>query len=168
MQKVIYNPKGYYKIKSKERKKKLFYLLGISFLISILITSLLNLYFLRIFKLKSIANESISQYYFINIFSKSFQLYDEVLVNHPFEDEIKIPAVIFGLPKDSIKIENDKIEIGSKVLFLKNPLPKIFEKKENFTLKENEYYIISEISIDSYEIGVIQRENIIGKVVFKF
>ncbi len=168
MQKVTRNLKGYYQTKSKDKRRKFFNLFIVSFLFSFLLSMIINLYFFRIYKLKVLPEESTHHYYIVNLFNKNFKLYEEILINHPYEEKVKLPAKILGMPNDIIKVQNDKIEINSKILFLRNPLPLIFEKKESFIIKENEYYVISENSIDSFEIGTIRKEEIIGKIIYKF
>ena len=84
------------------------------------------------------------------------------------EDKILIKRIV-GLPKDSIYIDNYLFVNEKK--FDNN----IIEEKGNINdvfLKENEYFVLGDNrkdSIDSrfQEIGIINKNEIIGKVLFK-
>ena len=67
-----------------------------------------------------------------------------------------------------LQLNNDEIQLPNKRIFLKNPLPKVFSKKEEIHLNQDEFYIISEASLDSFYFGKIHQKQIMGKVLFRF
>ena len=90
-------------------------------------------------------------------------------------DNIKTPIIkrVVGIPNDKLIIKDNKLYVNYNLsdYYSNNDFKfgGIIENKE-ITLKENEYFLIGdniEKSIDSRydEIGIINKDNIIGKII---
>lgn len=150
--------------KTKKENYSIFFIASLS--IILIISLLINLFFIRIYLVRSVMNENTKKVYFVNLFSKKIKKNDFVLVHHPREKTIFIAGKIVGTENDKITISNNVITINNQKIFLKNPLPEVFTKKEEIFLNKDEFIIISDISIDSFEIGVLKKENLIGKIIY--
>lgn len=74
---------------------------------------------------------------------------------------------IYGMPGDTITINNEKIYINNKKIEDKYVYG-ITKDNINITLEDNEYYVLGdnrEISRDSRHIGPIKKESIMGVVL---
>lgn len=149
---------------SKKENLSIFFIVSLTL---ILIFSLfINLFFFRLYLLKSVINEKSKKIYLVELLTKEIKKNDFVLAYHPRENSIYIAGKIVGTENDKITISNNVIIINNQKIFLKNPLPEVFNKKEEIYLKKDEYVVISDISIDSFEIGVLKKENIVGKIIY--
>lgn len=94
---------------------------------------------------------------------------DIIVFRHEDKDLVKR---IIGTPGDTIQIVNG-------IIYINNEIYEDTYKKEDFlyagiakseiTLKENEYFVLGDnrnYSMDSRDIGVINKKSIIGKVLF--
>lgn len=84
---------------------------------------------------------------------------------------------VIGLPGDSVEIKNNIVYLNGEQLkeeYIKENMQyNDFSLKElgYLTIPENQYFVLGdnrENSLDSREIGLIKKEDIIGKVSFRF
>jgi hypothetical protein len=153
-------------LKSRKRENLLPFIL-ISFLISAIFILIISLFFVQIYKILPYGSDQANKSYFvINVFSKNFRENDYVVAR--INDQIVVVGLILIQGPAKIQVNNDEIQLPSKKILLKNPLPKVFNKKEEIQLNQEEFYIISETSLDSFYFGKIHKNQIMGKVLFRF
>jgi len=107
----------------------------------------------------------------------------EVIVfEYPLNPKSKYIKRIIGLPGETIEIKDSKIYItkDEEVLTINESIyltPNDLEKwttnnnKESIILKENEYFVMGDnrnYSSDSRRWGLLPRENITGRMMFRF
>ncbi|MFN3604824.1 MAG: S26 family signal peptidase [Leptonema sp. (in: bacteria)] len=155
----------YYKRKSK--KTNYFFFISILLIVYFFLVLFANFFFVRIIEIHSLLRNH-KKTYLVNLFSKNFKINDFVLIQHPFEKDLLIPAKIVATNGDKVQVFRDFIEIDSSKIFLKYSLPEEIMKKETYTLKENEIFVVSDTSIDSFELGILEKRNIIGKILYEF
>lgn len=95
----------------------------------------------------------------------------DIIVIKEDDDEGKLIKRVIGLPNEKIEYENNKLYINGKEIRITNGLK--FETTEDFTAetKANEYFVLGDnrdISKDSRYLGNFKKEEIIGKVGFRF
>lgn len=98
------------------------------------------------------------------------------IVVFPFDDETYYIKRIIGLPNETVQIVNGKICINGKMIkedYGLEPIDNPGNAVEPITLGADEYFVLGDNrnqSKDSRsgEVGVIKREKIIGKAVFRF
>lgn len=97
----------------------------------------------------------------------------EVIVfKYPNDPSQRFIKRIVGLPGETIKIENNKVMIGNRILDESSYIPS-FESTmgaAGMTLKNNEYFVMGDnrmASFDSRRWGALPEENIIGRVVLR-
>lgn len=82
---------------------------------------------------------------------------------------------IIGLPKETIEIKGEKIYINSipleneSYVFIENNIYGYYEDVKPFKIPENSYYVLGDNrynSVDSREFGVIEKNEIKGKLFF--
>ena len=93
------------------------------------------------------------------------------IISFYYDDSKFLVKRVIGLPGESVKIKDNKIYINDKVIndYVYNT------NTEDFTLEydkipDNHYFVLGDNrsnSLDSREIGLIKKENIIGKKVIK-
>ncbi|MCS7204506.1 MAG: hypothetical protein NZ853_02295 [Leptospiraceae bacterium] len=137
----------------------------LSFVFSFLVMLLVNINLFRIYEIENPLREEKTIFYIINIFSRDFEEDDEVIAK---KNGIVIAGKILIKGPAIIEIKNDRILYNNQVQFFKNPLPKVIMKNQTIQLNENEFYLQSEITLDSFLMGKITREEIIGKILFSF
>jgi hypothetical protein len=153
-------------LKSRKRENLLPFIL-ISFLISAIFILIISLFFVQIYKILPYGSDQANKsYYVINVFSKNFRENDYVVAR--INDQIVVVGLILIQGPAKIQVNNDEIQLPSKKILLKNPLPKVLNKKEEIQLNQEEFYIISETSLDSFYFGKIHKNQIMGKVLFRF
>ena len=109
----------------------------------------------------------------------SLQRGDIVLIQHPdYKDEVFLSRII-GIPNETISLKNKKVFINNKYLEEsykrfsdKRIFPISFSQRDNMKpvkiLKEY-YFVLSDnrdAAFDSRDIHLIQKQKILGKVVF--
>jgi len=107
----------------------------------------------------------------------------EVIVfEYPLDPTSKYIKRIIGLPGETIEIRDGKIFIkkdenefvvDENIYLSESDLEKwtINNNKDPITLKENEYFVMGDnrnYSSDSRRWGVLPRENIVGRMMFRF
>ena len=105
------------------------------------------------------------------VLMKKFNLklsYNDIIVIRK-NDKIIIKRLV-GLPKDTVEIRDYLYINGEKFDDYFTPSGKM--SKEKIILKENEYFVLGDNrknSIDSRfeEVGIIKKEEIIGKIISK-
>ncbi len=153
-------------LKSRKKENLLPFFL-VSLFVSAIFILILSLFVVQIYKILPYGFEQANKsYYVINIFSKNFRENDFVVAK--INDQIVVVGLILIQGPAKIQINNDEIQLPSKKIFLKNPLPKVFNKKEEIQLNQEEFYIMSETSLDSFYFGKIKKNQIMGKVLFRF
>lgn len=99
---------------------------------------------------------------------------DVVVFNSPTNQSQRLIKRIIGLPGEKVEIEDGEIRISKyeELLFLKEDyLPEVLNKG-NFLifLEDNEYFVLGDnrdFSYDSRKFGVIKKEEIIGRALFR-
>jgi len=153
-------------LKSRKKENLLPFIL-VSFFISAILILIISLFMVQIYKILPYGfNQANKSYYVINVFSKNFRENDFVVAK--INDQIVVVGLILIQGPAKIQINNDEIQLPTKKIYLKNPLPKVFNKKQEIQLNQEEFYIISEASLDSFYFGIIQKNQIMGKVLFRF
>jgi type IV secretory pathway protease TraF len=152
----------------KQRKKEnLFLFILISLIISICSSLILSEFFIKIYKVSNLVKKDQKPFYYIvNIFSSNFKENDYV-IGKIHQETITIGKILAKGPA-TITVTNDEIFLDNKKIFLKNPLPTIFYKNQKIHLNKEEYFILSEISLDSFYLGKIPKNQIIGKILYSF
>ncbi|MDX1957552.1 MAG: signal peptidase I [Leptospiraceae bacterium] len=158
--------------------------LGISALVSIVVSAVIYFFFINVFTIPSSAmlpKYPIGKRLLINCWSPSANLsYEDIVISKYLETELVIIGKIVGKPKDKIKIVNKKVyrnnqiinEAGIQFTDKRSPLSLSFSKRDNLNeieLQENEYFILCnnrDECVDSREIGKINANKILGKVIF--
>lgn len=100
--------------------------------------------------------------------------FDIVYFNHSYSNVSSVKRVV-GLPGERIRINNGKVWINDEPIELPSYMGTYNVAgiaEENITLADNEYFMLGDngdSSEDSrfYSVGVIKKDNIIGKVWFK-
>ena len=107
----------------------------------------------------------------------------EIVVLHPPQNEnIDFIKRVVGIPGDVVKIYNCEVYIvrGEKQLRLDEPYlhedtctgaGSFIKEGKSLKLDENEYLVFGDnrgASSDSRNFGIVRRENIIGRVIFRF
>lgn len=159
----------YYKtevLKSRKKENLLVFFL-ISILISICFTFIITTFFLKIYKVKSYIHKNApTTYYLVNIFTEDFKENAPVLAK--VNNKIITKGKILAKGPVNIQLHNDEIIIGNKIIFIKNPLPIIFDKNSTLVLNKDEYFILSENHIDSFYYGKFHKNQILGKIIYEF
>jgi len=102
---------------------------------------------------------------------------DVIVFYSPEDNSLRLIKRIIGLPGESIKVSAGKVWIKQE-----NENYKIFDEIEylpedvktlgsvEYSLEENQYFVLGDnrrVSHDSRGFGILPRENIIGKTIFK-
>ncbi|MFH0739779.1 MAG: signal peptidase I [bacterium] len=103
----------------------------------------------------------------------------EVLVfKYPLDKSQRFIKRIIGLPGERVDIAAGKITITSAIgdkkllneIYITTPFSEMVLENNSMTLGENEYYVMGDNrshSYDSRNWGVLKREDIVGRVVFR-
>ena len=102
---------------------------------------------------------------------------DVIVLKYPLDDKQRFIKRIIGLPGETVNIKNSKITITkddkSLVLDEKKYLPNVSGSTDgniNITLGNNKYFVLGDnrqFSYDSRKWGVLPKEDIIGKAIFR-
>jgi signal peptidase I len=98
-----------------------------------------------------------------------------VIFKYPDRPKARFIKRIVGLPGETIEIENGLIKISKngKTEILEESYPKIADPRKRelkITLKENEYFVLGDnriASFDSRVFGAISKKYIVGKVALR-
>lgn len=99
----------------------------------------------------------------------------DIVVFYPFhskDSEFYVKRII-GLPGETVQIKGSDIYINGEILeenYGKDPIVDPGIAKDPIVLGEDEYFVLGDnrtVSKDSREIGVIYREDIVGKAIFR-
>jgi signal peptidase I len=107
---------------------------------------------------------------------------DIVLFNSPLQPDKLFVKRIIAVSGDKIEIINKRIKVNNKLVNFKWPinlkdkriLSNKFSNQDNMkaiTIKQDHYFVIGDNldqSFDSKEIGLINKEQVIGKIFLKF
>lgn len=103
----------------------------------------------------------------------------EVLVfKYPFDKSQRFIKRIIGLPGEGVNIEMGRVTITSAVgdkkllneIYVTTPLSEMALENNSLTLGQDEYYVMGDNrthSFDSRSWGVLKREDIVGRVIFR-
>ena len=104
---------------------------------------------------------------------------DVVLLKSPVEKEKVLLRRIIAQAGDQIEIKNKNIYLNNaprfgNILSGKQNFPQTFSYRDNLpllTLKHNQFFVLSdnyELSFDSRFFGIIKKQDILGKAIYKF
>lgn len=159
----------FYKAEVLKTKKKEHYLgfFVISLIISGIIVLLIHLFILKVYRISSVVNTDKNNYYIINTIKRNYKINDFVMARIQQTDNVIIGKILMIGPGE-IFINQNEILFKNQKILLKNPLPVIINNQKSIALNEKEYFILSDFTIDSYFIGKIHHEDIIGTILFNF
>lgn len=101
-----------------------------------------------------------------------------VVFKYPLDKSQRFIKRIVGLPGEKVDIDKGRVIItsplGEKIflneIYITTPLTEMQLENSSLTLGENEYYVLGDNrthSFDSRSWGVLKREDIIGKAIFR-
>lgn len=160
---MFYNAEVF-KTKKKEHYLGFFVL---SIVISFIFGLLIYYFVIKIYKVSSLVDAKINKYYIVNILKKKYKVNDFILAKIYETNNVIIGKILFIGPGE-IFINQNEIFFNNQKILLKNPLPAIINYQKSIILNEKEYFILSDFTIDSYYIGKIHHEDIIGTILFNF
>lgn len=152
----------------KTKKKQNFF--GFFILSIVVITSvvfILNVFIIQIYKVTSVIDSNKKNYYIIYLLKKDYKVNDFILAKVYETDLVIVGKVLLKGPV-RLYINQNELRYNNKKILLKHPLPPIIDYEKSIDLKENEYFILSDYTIDSYFIGKIHHKEIIGSILFSF
>lgn len=99
----------------------------------------------------------------------------DIVVFYPEGREVNKYYVkrVYGLPGETIQIKDNQIYINGSVVedkYAKNKIDDAGIAEEPVTLAEDEYFVLGdnrEVSLDSRDLGPIEKENIAGHVILR-
>lgn len=158
------------------RRQKIFAVLGLIFVVTLFVRVLFVEGF--IVRGDSMAPAILSgEYVFVNklAYSRSEPQRGDIVVAHPRGESMRVLKRIIGLPGERFEIVDGKVTIRVRRLDTKEPLPELYLSTNvtpavgiiNINIDPNEYFALGdnrEVSIDSRELGPIDRWDIKGRV----
>ena len=180
----MYDNRKYIDLERKEISyKKIFLFIFFSFISSYLIVFILQLYFFLHYKVKS--NSMFPKFkkhekvvIVINSYLYDLKRNDIVLVKHPSYENSVFLSRIKALPNEVISIKDKIVFINQKRLEEKpyhndkRVFDTMFSKRDNYNeikILKDHYFLLSDnrdSSFDSRNLGLVNREHILGKVIF--